>query len=75
VGETRKRLRILGMLVERCGSLTWGRADGGSVACPPFIQDATQPQEDYQQEVVEKEVVYHGGSLLLGENDDRLPDT
>jgi hypothetical protein len=29
----------------------------------------------YQPEVMEKEVVYHGLSLLLGKNDDRLPDT
>ena len=63
------------MLVERWGSRAWGRADGGSVACPPFMQEATQPQEAYQQEVVEKEVVYHSVSLLLGKNDDRLPDT
>jgi hypothetical protein len=40
---------------------------------PTFIQDTTQPQEDDQQEVMEKKVVYHNVSLPLGEIDDRLP--
>ena len=51
----------------------WDRVDCGSIACPPVMQDATQPQEDYQQEVREKKVVYHNVSLPLREIDDRLP--
>ena len=73
MGEARKRLGILGVLVEQRGRLAWGGADCGSIACPFLIQEATQPQEDDQQEVMDKEVVYHNVSLLLGEIDDRLP--
>jgi hypothetical protein len=72
VGEARKRLGILGVLVEQRGRLAWGGADCGSIACPSLIQEATQPQEDYQQEVTDGEIVYHNVSLLLGEIDDRL---
>jgi Endonuclease/Exonuclease/phosphatase family len=70
-GEARKRLGLLGVLVEQRGRLTWGGAECGSIACPSFIQEATQPQEGYQQEVMDREVVYHNVSFLLGEIDDR----
>jgi hypothetical protein len=37
-------------------------------------QPPAQPQEHYQQEVLHKEGVYYSVALLLGENDDKLPD-
>jgi hypothetical protein len=75
VGEPRKRLGVAGALVERCGGLTCCQAGCGSVSCPPFIEEDTQPQEAYQQEFRDKKVVYHTISLLGGENDGRLPDS
>jgi hypothetical protein len=72
MGEPSKRLGSAGVLVERCGGLACDRAGRGSTSCPPFIKEAAQPQEAYQQEVVEKEVVYHGGSLLFWKNAERL---
>jgi hypothetical protein len=68
VGETRKWLRIAGVLVERRSGLSGGRAGCGSASRPLFIQEAAQPQEDHQQEVIEKEVVCHGSSLSLRRN-------
>src|SRR5262249_52823188 len=41
VGETSKRLGILGVLVEQRGRLAWGRADCDWGAYPLFIQDDT----------------------------------
>jgi hypothetical protein len=73
-GEPRKRLGISGALVKRCGGLAGGRAGGRSISCPPLVHEDTQPQEAYQQQVLEKEVVYHGVALLFGGNDDRLRD-
>jgi hypothetical protein len=73
-GEPRKRLGISGALVKRCGGLADGRAEGRAISCPPLIQEDAQPQEAYQQKVVEKEIVYHGVALLFGGNDDRLRD-
>jgi hypothetical protein len=75
VGEARKRLRLSGALLGRRGWLVYGRAGRGPVSCPPLIQDAAQPQENYQQEVLDKEVVYHRVSLLLGKNGDRPSDS
>jgi len=72
MGKPGKRLGAAGALEEQSGRLTWARAGGGATSCPPCIQEAAQPQEAYQQEVVEKEVVYHGGSLLFWKNADRL---
>src|SRR5262245_14872340 len=75
VGEPGKRLGVAGGLGQWEGGLTCGRAGGGSTSCPPFIEEDAQPQEAYQQEAIEKEMVYHGISLLFGEPDDRLPDS
>jgi hypothetical protein len=58
VGEARKGLGLLGVLGERSGGLAGGRAGGGSASCPSFIQENAQPQEDYQQEIMDKEGVY-----------------
>src|SRR5262249_4809656 len=74
-GWARKRLRASGALLERRSGLAYGGAGRGLVSCPPFVQDAAQPQEDYQKKVMEKDVVYHSVSLLFWENDDRLPDS
>jgi hypothetical protein len=74
VGDARKRLGLLGVLAERCGRLAGGQAGRGLVSCPPFVQDDAEPQEGAQQEVIEKEVVYHGVFLLFGANEDRPPD-
>jgi hypothetical protein len=74
VEKPKKRLGVSGGLVGRCGGLAWGRAGRGSTSCPSFIEEEAQPQEAYQQEAIEKEVVYHGVSLLFGDNEERLPD-
>jgi hypothetical protein len=59
----------------RSRRLAWGRAGCETTSCPPFIEEDAQPQEAYQQEVIEKGVVYQGVSLLLRANEDRLPDS
>jgi len=40
-----------------------------------LVRTAAQPQEDHQQEVMEKDVVYHGVFLPFEENEDKLPDS
>jgi hypothetical protein len=42
-------------------------------ALPHPIPDHAQPQEHHQKEVMEKDVVDHGISPLLWENDDKPP--
>jgi hypothetical protein len=74
-GEARKRLGVWGMLVEWRGRLAGGWTECGSGACPLGIPDEPEPQENYQQEVIEKDGVYPRMALLLGELDDRLPDS
>jgi hypothetical protein len=75
VGEARKRRGVSGVPGKRRSELAGGRAGCDSGVCPPFILETTQPQEDYQQEVVEQEGVYHSVALLLGKIDDRPPDS
>jgi hypothetical protein len=75
VGEARKRLGVWGMLVEWRGRLAGGWTECGSGACPLGIPDEPEPQENYQQEVIEKDGVYPRMALLLGELDARLPDS
>jgi hypothetical protein len=72
--EPRKRLVSSEALGKRCGGLADGRARGRSISCPPLRHEDAQPQEAYQQKVMEKEVVYHGVALLFGGTDDRLHD-
>jgi hypothetical protein len=74
VDEPREGLRASGAQLERRGGLAGSRAGRGSVAYPLLVQDNTEPQEGYQRKSIEKEVIYHGVSLLCGENEDRLLD-
>jgi hypothetical protein len=67
-GKARKGLGLLRVRAERHGGSAWGQAGGGAVACPPFIPKTTQPQEAYQQEVMDKEVVYHSVPFSVGKS-------
>src|SRR2546428_549471 len=59
-GETRKRLRVAGAFVRWRDGLGCPLIPCGAIAWPCIVEHDTQPQEAQQQQLIEKQVRYHG---------------
>src|SRR5713101_6689530 len=59
-GETRKRLRVAGAFVRWRKGLGCPLIPCGVIAWPYIVEHDTQPQEAQQQQLIEKQVRYHG---------------
>jgi|SoiMethySBSTD1v2_1073268.scaffolds.fasta_scaffold127839_3 hypothetical protein len=66
VGETHKRLGLLGALTSRPDGLGWRSLCRSTSAGPGSVQHDTQPQESQDRQLVEKKVWNHGTTPSLG---------
>src|SRR5262244_1036745 len=65
MGETRKRLRVAGALARGLGKRGRGQARCGAVIGPHPRQHDAQPQESQEQQLVEKQIRYHGKAPII----------